>query len=69
MINVDKLKARIVSKSFSNKSFAEAVGIAERTLYNVFKSGTTKTTTAEKMIELLEIENPVEYFFADFGMQ
>ena len=64
MINVNLLKSKIVEKGYTQAEFCREIGMAESTFIRKMKMGTVTLKEAERMIELLEIKNPAEVFFA-----
>lgn len=67
MINVNLLKAKIVEKGYTQAEFCKEICMAESTFIRKMKNGAVTLKEAEKMIELLDIKNPVEVFFAKEG--
>jgi hypothetical protein len=65
MIDTNALKGIIVSKGKSQQEVAIYLGMAPKTFYGKMKKGVFGSDEMEGMIELLEIENPSEIFFAD----
>lgn len=65
MVNIRKLKGAMVEKGMSQKSLATCLGINDKTLGRKMKSGKFNSNEMEKMIEVLEIKNPIEIFFCD----
>ena len=63
MINTRKLKGLMVEKGLSQKNLAILLGINDKTLGRKMRSGKFNSDEMEKMIEILEIKNPVEIFF------
>lgn len=61
-MNVTKLRGAIVAKGMTQKEVAQALGISEKTFYLKMKRGAFGTDEAEKMVQLLGIENPIEIF-------
>ena len=61
-MNVTKLRGAIVAKGMTQKEVAQARGISEKTFYLKMKRGSFGTDEAEKMVQLLGIENPIEIF-------
>ena len=59
-----KLRAEIVKNGYSQKDMALALGITPKTFYSKMKKGVFGTDEAEKMIEILRIENPIEIFLS-----
>ena len=64
MIQVNELKGRIVAKGFTQQEVALAIGISPKTMSNKLRAGVFGTDEAEKLIDLLGIENPSAIFFA-----
>ena len=64
MYDYSKLKGRIVEKYGTQSKFAEALGIEKGSLSNKLSGNADfKQNQIMQSIELLEIENPVPYFF------
>ncbi len=63
MIDINKLKGKMVEKGYTNKKMAEALGIHKDTLGRKLKAGKFGTDEVSKFIEVLDIENPTEIFF------
>ena len=61
-MNVPKLRGIISERGYSQREVANAIGISEKTFYSKMKNGSFGTDEAEKMIEFLHIDNPVEIF-------
>lgn len=64
MINTNLLRGKIAEKGKSQKDVAEAIGIAPKTFYDKMQKGVFGSDEIEKMIYFLEIDNPIEIFFA-----
>ncbi len=64
LINVNELKACIVRKGMTQGEVAENLNISNKTFYNKLKKGIFGSDEIEKMIELLEIKEPMNIFFA-----
>lgn len=64
MIAVDKLRGIIAERGMSQRKVAAHLGMAEKTFYSKMQRGIFGTDEVEQMIELLNIENPVEIFLA-----
>ena len=64
MININELKACIVRKGMTQGEVAEKLNISNKTFYNKLKKGVFGSDEIEKMIELLEIKEPMNIFFA-----
>ncbi len=63
MIDTQKLKGIIAEKNTSQRQVAFALGMTEKTFYEKMKIGIFGSDEIDKMIELLEIKNPVSIFF------
>lgn len=64
MIRVKELNGRMTAKGLTGKQMAEILKITPKTFYNKMKKGVFGTDEVEKMIVVLEIENPMDIFFA-----
>ena len=64
MIKVNELKGIIVKNGLTQKQVAERIGIAPKTFYEKMKKGVFRSDEIQKMIEILNINNPCEVFFA-----
>lgn len=64
IIDVDKLRGIIAEHGLSQRKVASIIGISEKTFYEKMKKGIFGTDEAEKMILLLDIDNPQDIFFA-----
>ena len=64
MIKVDDLRGLIVKNRMSQTDVANALGITPKTFYLKMKKGVFGSDEIEKMIQILNIENPTEIFFA-----
>ena len=62
MIDTQKLKGIIAEKNTSQRQVAFALGMTEKTFYEKMKIGIFGSDEIDKMIELLEIKNPVSIF-------
>ena len=65
MINANKIRARIVELGMNQAQVAEKMGMSKKTFSLKMKSGKFGLDEADKMIEILNIEKPVEYFFSN----
>ncbi len=61
-IKTKKLMGIIVSKGLTQKEVAHKLGIAPNTFYSKMAKGVFGSDEIEKMIELLDIDNPVTVF-------
>lgn len=64
MVLTNEIKGRIVSKGYSQAEFAKLIGMSAKTLQLKLKKGVFGSDEIEKMISLLDIQNPMEIFFA-----
>lgn len=65
MINTNKLRARIVEMGMTQKEVAEKIGMSEKTFSIKINNGKFGLDEAEKMIDLLHIEQPEKIFFSN----
>lgn len=65
MINANKLRARIVEMGMTQKEVAEKIGMSEKTFSIKINNGKFGLDEAEKMIDLLHIEQPEKIFFSN----
>lgn len=64
MVNTNELKAAIVRKGMTQRQVAKSLGISERTLGNKMKNGVFLSDEIERMIVLLDINDPLPIFFS-----
>lgn len=64
MFNANELRAAIVRRGYTQKKLAEKIGISEPSMYRKIKNGSFGLEEAQKIIDVLEIENPEKIFFA-----
>lgn len=62
-MNVSKLRGIISERGLSQRLVAKEIGVTEKTFYSKMKKGVFGTDEVEKMIELLQIEDPASIFF------
>lgn len=65
MINANLIKAKIVENGMTQAQVAEKIGMCSKTFSLKMASGKFGLDEADKMIDLLKIEDPQKYFFAD----
>ena len=68
MINVNKIKARMVELGYTQEKLAIEMGVDTSTINRKINySDGSKLTVLEayKLTEILSIENPTDYFFAN----
>lgn len=64
MIRTDKLRGIITEKGYSQSDVAKKIGITPKTFYEKMKVGVFGSDEIETMIVFLDIEDPVNIFFA-----
>lgn len=64
MIRVNEIKGRMVAKGYNQTELAKMLGITAKTLGLKFQKGVLGSDEIEKLIEILDIENPIDIFFA-----
>lgn len=64
MIRVDKLRGIIAENGMSQREVADLIGITPKTFYQKMKAGVFGSDEIQIMINELQIENPVDIFFA-----
>ena len=65
MFDQRRFKAQMILKGETGKSLAEKMGIDESTLYRKIKAdGAFTRQEINQLIVILEIDNPVDIFFA-----
>lgn len=64
MVKIDKIKGIMAERGYTQKSLAEKMEMSEATLTRRLKDGDFTLAEAESMIEVLNIPNPAEIFFA-----
>lgn len=64
MLDVNAFKAAMVKKGYSQAELAKEIGISPRTLSTRIKTGDFGTLEIRKITEILDIDNPIEIFFA-----
>lgn len=64
MINANLIRAKIVERGMTQRELAEQIGMSGKTFSLKMKSGKFGLDEADRMIEILKIEKPEKYFFA-----
>lgn len=64
LLDVNKLKAAIVAKGLRQKDVAAALGITDRNFRYKLSKKKFYNTEIEVLIDVLNIESPMEIFFA-----
>lgn len=64
MIRTDKLRGIFAERGMSMKDVAKLLGIRKETMYHKMHRGIFLSNEMQIMIDSLNIENPIEIFFA-----
>lgn len=64
MVDVNKLRGKIAEKGYSQQYVAEQLKITPKTFYSRMKKGVFDSDEITVLVDLLDIENPTEIFFA-----
>lgn len=64
MVKTNELRGIIVSKELTQTDVAKMIGVTPKTFYAKMKSGIFGSDEIQIMIDELNIENPMEIFFA-----
>jgi hypothetical protein len=65
MIDVNKLRGRMAEKGRNGQDMARVIGKTPKTFYSKMKAGVFDSDEIEAMVRDLEINNPLEIFFAN----
>lgn len=63
MMKVNELKGIMVSRGYTQEMLAKELGISRRTLGSRLKYGVFRSNEIGKLIEILDIKDPVDIFF------
>ena len=63
MILVNELKGKIKAKGYTQEKLAKELGMSPKTLSNKLNKGIFGSVEIEKIIEVLDIQKPLEIFF------
>ena len=63
MVDPNKLKSIIVLNNMTQESVARAIGMTPKTFYLKMKKRVFGSDEIEKMMQLLDIEDPMPVFF------
>lgn len=63
MVDTQRLRSIIVLNNMTQETVARAIGMTPKTFYNKMKRKVFGSDEIEKMIELLDIDNPMAVFF------
>ena len=64
MVNTDEIRARMALLGITQKDLAKTIGISEKTMSFKMRSGKFGLEEAKILIQVLDIKNPSEIFFA-----
>lgn len=64
MVDCIKIKALMVEHNLTGKEVAKRMGLSDKTLYRKLNSGIFNTVEMNKLVEILDIDDPVKIFFA-----
>jgi transcriptional regulator with XRE-family HTH domain len=64
MIKTDELKGLLAKNGISQAKMAEYIGITPKTFYEKMKIGVFGSDEIQIMIDKLNIDNPIDIFFA-----
>lgn len=64
LIKTNELKGIIVSRGYSQHEIAKKLGMTPKTFYLKMKKGIFDSDEISEMIKILDIEDPVNIFFA-----
>ena len=65
MVDTNKLRGIIVAHGYTQQDMAKKLGIAPKTFYEKMKKGVFGTDEASILIQVLDINNPADVFFAN----
>lgn len=63
MLNTNKLKGKMVENNITQLELAEKLEMSVSTFSRKLHNGTFGIDEANKMIDILKIDNPIEIFF------
>jgi len=63
LILVNELKGKIRAKGYTQEKLAKELGISPKTLSNKLSKGVFGSDEIDKIVRILEIDNPIEIFF------
>ena len=69
MIDTKQIQHAMLDNDVTQAQLAKEMGIDVTTLRRKLKNGSFYSTEMDKMIEILNIENPVDVFFAQLVTQ
>lgn len=65
MVNRNLLKAEIIKAGYTQKEFCQEIKMAPSTFIRKMRTGVFKTSEADAIINVLDLKNPSEIFFAE----
>lgn len=63
MVLVNELKGKIKAKGYTQEKLAKELGMSTKTLNTKLNKGIFGSNEMERLIQILEIKNPLEIFF------
>lgn len=64
MINVNKLRGVMAERGITGMDMAKIIKKTPKTFYSKMKAGVFDSDEIEAMVHALDIQNPIEIFFA-----
>lgn len=64
MVMIDELKGRMKAKRFTQAELAKIIGVSTKTFNTKLNKGNFNINEISVLIEVLDIKNPNEIFFA-----
>lgn len=65
MIKTQELKAELMRKNMTQQDMAHILRMTPKTFYTKMKKGAFGSDEIKIMIDVLELKNPLDIFFAD----
>lgn len=65
MVNTNELRAAFKRKAYTQEEVAKMLGVSSRTLSNKMKKGVFNSDEIERLIDVLDIQEPMPIFFAE----
>lgn len=67
MIDTAKLRGIMAERGTTGEALAKELGIHPQTFYNKMKEGRFNSNEMSKMVEVLDIKDPLAVFFMDWS--
>ena len=65
MVNTNELRAAFKRKAYTQEEVAKKIGVSPRTLSSKMNKGVFNSNEIERLIEVLDIKEPMPIFFAE----